>query len=241
MFTQSNPQVPGSSHPVYEWQTVTVIDSFPGFGALLRVLAVLPLLGMLTVLATSVAALFRGLSPGLVLLKRVAAGWGLAIQFFFDILVAQIFAIGYARTDLGGGFVCVLIGFLVILVGTLRPQTIFTPLACVFLATGSVILGLGWLLYGGFLMFPIVIWLPMMFLFGGLALLMTRQWTAVALILPIVMTALYGLYFFMSYVIRGFILDVPDITFIALLILLNGGTLWLTRRSLKRASLTGNV
>src|SRR5450631_659541 len=59
MFMQSNPQVPGSIHPVYEWQALTIVDGFPGVAILFRLLAIIPLLGMLIILATSSAALFH--------------------------------------------------------------------------------------------------------------------------------------------------------------------------------------
>jgi len=117
MFTQSNSQVPGSIHPVYEWQAVTIVDGFPGFAVLFRLLAIIPWLGMLIILATSIVALFQLLFPRLTLLKRVAAGWGLGVQLLFNGLVFQIFLIGYARTDIAWGFVVVLIGFIVSVIG----------------------------------------------------------------------------------------------------------------------------
>src|SRR2546430_4278388 len=74
MFIESNPQVPGSAHPVYEWQAVT---SFPSSIVWLGyIFAALPLLGMLIVLTTSGIALFGVTTPRLVLLQRIAAGWG---------------------------------------------------------------------------------------------------------------------------------------------------------------------
>jgi uncharacterized membrane protein len=124
MFTESNPQVPGSAHPVYEWQTVTRVASLPGWFALVGSLAALPLLGMLIVLGTSIAALYRIHSPEhfihspeIVSLRRIAAGWGLAVQFLFDALVFEMFLIGYGRIDIAWGFVVVLIGFIVIVLG----------------------------------------------------------------------------------------------------------------------------
>src|SRR5712691_12350567 len=73
VFTGSDPNIPGSAYPTYEWQDmITLVGSF------------LPLLGMLIVLATSVAALFRVPLPRLVVLKRAAAAWGLAIQFLSE-------------------------------------------------------------------------------------------------------------------------------------------------------------
>src|SRR5437016_3506673 len=79
MFTQSNPQVLGSAHPVHEWDFVPLRSGFPLF-ALFAVPAALPLLGMLIILATSVATLFGVSLPRLLWLKRASAAGGLAIQ-----------------------------------------------------------------------------------------------------------------------------------------------------------------
>lgn len=117
MFTQSNPQVAGSAHPVYEWQTVNVFLNTL-MTPVLGFLAILPLLGMLIILATSVAALFQPPLPKLVLLKRIAARWGLGLQLVFDVLIFLIFLPGYARTDIAWGFVVVLLGFSVSVIGT---------------------------------------------------------------------------------------------------------------------------
>src|SRR2546428_545478 len=73
MFTESNPGVPGSAHPVYEWQVVMRLASS---SVLAGSFAALSLLGVLIVLATSVATLFAVCGPGLVLLKDLAAKWG---------------------------------------------------------------------------------------------------------------------------------------------------------------------
>ncbi len=86
-----------------------------GLTAFLGFLAVLPLLSMLLILGTSSAALYRIHSPEhfihspeIVSLRRVTAGVGLAFQLLFDVLVFQIFLIGYARTDIAWGLVVVL-------------------------------------------------------------------------------------------------------------------------------------
>jgi len=125
MSTQSNPQVPGSAHPVYEWQAVIVASLNMSLTVLFAFLAALPLLGMLIVLGTSIAALSRIHTsdhfihaPEIVSLKRGVAGWGLAIQLLFDVFVFQIFLIGYNRIDFAWGFVVVLIGFIVTVIGT---------------------------------------------------------------------------------------------------------------------------
>ena len=231
LLTQSNPQLPPTSaphYPVSEWEAVRAFSGNPGLFTLLGFLAALPLLGMLIVLGISVAGLFRIPLPRLILLKCAAAAWGLAFQLLFNVLVIVFFSIGNARIDIGWGFVVVLIGFMVMLVGTLHLHMIFTPLACIFLAINSVILG--WLSFGshGRLSPIVIIVLPMLFLLTVLALLVAKQWVAAAVTLPIVMVTLYGLYFLMAFVIPG----VPDVTFVLLLflLLLNGGALWLTRR-----------
>ncbi len=75
--------------PVYEWQTnqtsgdATNVSLMIVFG----VLAALPLLGMLTIFVTSIAALFHIPLPQPTLLKRAAAAWGLAAQLLFDFFV----------------------------------------------------------------------------------------------------------------------------------------------------------
>jgi len=230
MFIESNPQVPGSAHPVYEWQAVT---SFPSSIVWLGyIFAALPLLGMLIVLVSSGAALLGITIPRLILLQRVAAGWGLTLQILLSIFVFMLYLIGYDHIDIASGFVVLPIGFVVMLIGTwsgtLRIQTILTPLTCIFLAIGSVILSLGWLNDGSFFrMFSAVfILLPVMFLVGEFGLLIAKQWITAALVLPLVMLTLYGLYFLLGFIIPG----VPGTIFIALLIVLNATVLWLTLR-----------
>jgi hypothetical protein len=122
MFIESNPQIPGSAHPLYEWQVVIRTFEGPVWFALVGALAALPLLCMLIVLTTNVAMLLGVLLPRLVLLKRVAAAWGLVIQLFFDAFVFQIFIIGYGRVDIAWGFIVVLIGFMVVCVATVPFQ-----------------------------------------------------------------------------------------------------------------------
>ncbi len=123
MFTQSNPQVPGSAHGVYEWQAINLSSNLI-VTALFASLAALPLLGMLIVCGTSVAALYLLHSPGhfihsspIVSLRRAAAGWGVGIQLLFDVLVFQLSLVGYARTDIAWGFVVVLVGFSISVIG----------------------------------------------------------------------------------------------------------------------------
>ncbi len=119
MFTESNPGVPGSAHPIYEWQ---VVMRFASSSVLAGSLAALSLLGVLIVLATSVTTLFAVCGPRLVLLKDLAAKWGLAIQLSFDFTVLQLLSIGSARLEIAWGFVVLLIGFIMIFGSALRFQ-----------------------------------------------------------------------------------------------------------------------
>lgn len=122
LFIESIPGIPESAHPLYEWQAVTVLRGFPVYDALLKFFAILPLLGTLIVLATSIAALFRASSPRRVLLKRVAtvvAGVGLGIQVFLQVFLFLIHSIGYGRIEIASGFVVVPIGFIVSVIGVL--------------------------------------------------------------------------------------------------------------------------
>jgi len=235
MFAESNPGVPGSAHPVYEWQVVMRLASS---SVLTGSFAALSLLGVLIVLATSVAALFAVCGPRLVLLKDLAAKWGLAIQLSFDFTVLQILSIGYARIEIAWGFIVLLIGFMVIFVSEVRPQTTFTPLTCILLAIGSVILGLEWVFFDffvGMAVIDVYSWLPLIMLLGVVALLMTEQWATTALTIPLVIVSLYGLYYLL--LVIGSIALIPASiivpTVIIFLILLNGSVFWLTRRVLK--------
>jgi hypothetical protein len=117
MFMEGNPSEPGSIHPTYEWQAVTIVDGFPNFAILFRLLAIIPLLGMLIILATSSATLFQLPFRRLNQMNRIAAGLGLGVQLLFNGLVFEISLIGYARTDPGWGFAIVPIGFIVSVIG----------------------------------------------------------------------------------------------------------------------------
>lgn len=235
MLTESNPAAQGSAHPLYEWQVVMRLASS---SLLAGSLAALSLLAVLIVLATSVAALFTVFGPRLVLLKDLAAKWGLAIQLSFAFTVLQILSIGSARIEIAWGFVVVLIGFMVIFVSAVRLQTAFTPLTCLLLAIGSVILGLAWVFFdffAGMAVIDVYSWLPLLVLLGVIALLMTEQWATTALTIPLVIVALYGLYYLL--LVIGSIALIPASiivpTVIIFLILLNGSVFWFTRRLLK--------
>lgn len=128
MFMQSNPQLPGSIHPIYEWQAVqistnTLVTVLFGLGA------ALPLLAMLIILGTSVAALFRTQiqPPGLVLLKRIVAIVGLVLQLSFETIIYLLSQIGYARTDISWGFIVMPIGFLVLVISAFFVEPHYMP------------------------------------------------------------------------------------------------------------------
>jgi hypothetical protein len=115
LFTASNPQVPGGTHPVYEWQDIGYGFSLEFW--LLGVFAALPVLGILIILTTSLAALFRVPFPQLVRLKRAAAGGGLALQLFLEIIVYVTSSIGYDSIEIASGFVVIPLGFLITMMG----------------------------------------------------------------------------------------------------------------------------
>jgi len=123
-------------------------------------------------------------------------------------------------------------------------QTIFTVLALVSLAIGSVILSVVWLGNGSFSLFGIItgtgigpegkffttifLLLPTLFfvwLLSTVALLIARRWVTAGLALPTAIVVLIGFYLFMVFVMP----TVPDLVFVLLLIMLNGGALWLAR------------
>src|SRR5207302_4293465 len=140
----------------------------------------------------SVATLFAVCGPRLVLLQDLAAKWGLAIQLSFDFAVLQVLLIGYARIEIALGFVVLLIGFMVIFSSALRFQTTFTPLTCILLAIGSMILGLAWVFFdfvAGMAVIDVYAWLPLIVLLGVVALLMTKQWATTALTFPLVIVS----------------------------------------------------
>jgi hypothetical protein len=232
MFTESNPVVPGSAHPIYEWRVIMRLASF---SVLAGSFAVLSLLGVLIVLVTSGASLFAVCEPRLDLLQDLAAKWALAIQLSFDFIVLQVLSIGYARIEIAWGFVVLLIGFMLIFGCALRVQTTFTPLTCRLLAIGSIILFLAWVFFdffAGMVVVDLFTWLPLIVLLGIVALLRAKQWTTTVLTLPLVIVFLYGLYYLLL-VIRSVALIAASIIIpivIVLLILLNGSVFLLTRR-----------
>lgn len=220
---------------MYEWQVVIRLASL---SVLAGSFAALSLLGVLIVLATSVATLFAVRGPRLVLLQDLAAKWGLAFQLSFDFAVLQVLLLGFARIEIAWGFVVLLLGFMVIFGSALRFQTTFTLLTCILFAIGSITLGLAWVFFDffvGMVVIDVYAWLPLIVLLAVVALVMTKQWATTALTFPLVLVSLYGLYFLLMGI--GSLALIPTSiivpTVIVLLLLLNGSVFWLTRRSLK--------
>ncbi len=105
-------------HPMSQW--LVVIDLFRESMAALQVAAVLlilPLLSVLFVLATSIARFFQESSPGTVIWRRIVAIAGLIIQCLLGVFLLLIYSISL-HVDFGTGFGLVLVGFIVMIVGT---------------------------------------------------------------------------------------------------------------------------
>jgi hypothetical protein len=126
---------------------------------------------------------------------------------------------------------------------------LFTILACVSLAVGSLILSLVWLGDGSLNLFGIItapgaslegkflstifLSIPTLLVAGLLstiALLLARRWVAAALAVPMTIGVFIGLYLFLVFVMPS----APAVIFVVLLLLLNGGALWLARWFLTR-------
>jgi hypothetical protein len=99
--------------PVSEWAVADFFFryAFPPAAVLLA----FPLLVVLFVLGTSAASLFRELSPGLVTWRRRAALAGLVIQGVLGFFMAVVYSFSFS---LGAGFWLVLLGFVLMTVGT---------------------------------------------------------------------------------------------------------------------------
>jgi hypothetical protein len=111
--------VNNTSSPWYEWSLVVKALFHESLVALRlgAVLFALPLLSVLFVLATSVAKFFQELSPGTVIWRRIAAIAGLVIQSLLGVFTLVIYSISLV-VDFSTGFGLVLIGFIVMIVGT---------------------------------------------------------------------------------------------------------------------------
>src|SRR6266567_947845 len=130
-----------------------------------------------------------------------------------------------------------------------KRNSLFTILACVSLAVGSLILSFVWLGDGSLNLFGIItvtgggleakffatifLSIPTLLVVGLLstiALLLARRWVAAALAVPMTIGVFIGLYLFLVFVMPS----APAVIFVVLLLLLNGGALWLARWVLTR-------
>lgn len=129
-------------------------------------------------------------------------------------------------------------------------QVLLTVLACVSLVLGSVLISIICLGNGSISVFnfltitgvgslsekfvaTLILLLPTLFLpwlLGTGALLLARRWVAAGLALPIALGVFLGLYLFIVFVVPH--IPAPTLFFVLLLLLLNGGVLWLARRFL---------
>lgn len=101
-----------------EWDVETFF--FQDFGQLgvVAVLLILPLLSVLFVLGTSAASLFRELSRGMVIWRRITALAGLIIQGLVGYVGAVIYSFNSFSFDVGPWYWLALLGFIVVSVGT---------------------------------------------------------------------------------------------------------------------------
>ncbi len=106
-------------YPTSEWSAVASL--FLGSHALgLQVIAVvfaLPLLSVFLVLGTSVMTFFRELPLGIIIWRRINAIAGVIVQCLLVLLTYILYSISLSP-DFGGGFGLVLLGFMVMIVGT---------------------------------------------------------------------------------------------------------------------------
>jgi len=125
-------------------------------------------------------------------------------------------------------------------------QIIFTVLAFLSFALGSVLLSLVWFGVGvtttGKDLYAdaevrtfvfIVIWPATMlavWIFSTLALVLAKRWLLASLSLPVAFAILYGIWWFMAV----FLLNISGVMFTALFILLNTGAIWLASWFLKQ-------
>jgi hypothetical protein len=127
-------------------------------------------------------------------------------------------------------------------------QIIFTVLALLSFALGSVLLSLVW--FGVGVTVPttgkdlyaytevrtfvfIIIWPATMlavWIFSTLALVLAKRWLLASLSLPVAFGILYGIW----WVIAAFMLNIGGVMFTALFILLNTGAIWLASWFLKK-------
>jgi hypothetical protein len=131
-------------------------------------------------------------------------------------------------------------------------QIIFTVLALLSFALGSVLLSLVWFGVGmtttgkdvgaameGRVFVFILLWPATMlavWIFSTLALLLAKRWLLASLSLPVALAILYGIWMVMAW----FLLNISGVMFTALFILLNTGAIWLASWFLKKP-VKGNV
>jgi hypothetical protein len=103
----------GGGGQVSEWYFM----NFNSAGLQIDVLVALPLLSVLLILVTSAISFFRELSPGVVVLRRIAAIVGLIIQGPVGFVGAIFYEFNWSP-QLGAGYWLVLLGFIIMSVGT---------------------------------------------------------------------------------------------------------------------------
>lgn len=212
-----------NTHSLYFWQAITSTST--------NILAALSLLTFLIILTTSGIALFTKPAPGIVFLSGLAAAWGPVFLLTFLFSALQI------RTGLiiTWGFLFLLTGSLITLLSMIRHQLLLTPLTCTLCATGSLLMTLIWIFLDFFTDMIVIdpyAWLPLAVLLLMTALSMTRQWTTTALTFPLVIVALYGLFYLLKSTGSITFIPAPLIILMTtiLLLLLHGCLFWLTWR-----------
>src|SRR6266576_7106532 len=126
-------------------------------------------------------------------------------------------------------------------------QILFTVMAFLSFALGSVLLSLVWFGVGvtttgkdfgatmeGRTFAFMLLWPATMlavWIFSTLALVLAKRWLLASLSLPVAIAILYGIWWF----IAVFMLNISGVMFTALFILLNTGAIWLASWFLKRS------
>ena len=105
----------GSFTPTSEWTVVNFY--FEYVNKAVAVLLTFPLLSVLFILGRSAASFFRELSPRMITWRRIAAIAGLIIQGLLGFVLSVIYTFSFPPT-LGAGFWLVLLGFIILSVGT---------------------------------------------------------------------------------------------------------------------------
>jgi hypothetical protein len=98
-------------------ELMIVHNLLPSIVGWVGLLFVLPVLAVLFVLGTSIAALFQELSPGIIIARRVIAIAGFIIQILLSLAIYIIYSISL-HVDFAIGFVIILVGFVIAIVGT---------------------------------------------------------------------------------------------------------------------------